>query len=1693
MLKRGAIDRKIIATILIFCFAFMNYFTLFSTISFADDNELGKQKSSRSSANVEYDVKFFQNNEEKGYEYEGGINEENLSIHIKTEVKNEGYLRNAKILIESENGLSFDILAESGDKYQIKDNQIDLSNIAAGEMSEIVLPIKYKEREDIENLNKKINARLVGVYVDKDGNEKGISENIILRLVWKTNTQFELESNIEKYIPYVNENQKGIIIQTSIKANMPINNSFVEKEELQIEALQIEDYKIEKVSVVRKSGEELSQDNWKFDEENNKVEIKLEDSKSLKSEEFLITYIFSGEKELQMPLKLNSNINGTIFMFGNNETSAAQLNAEYDITEKIGEIVTFEAISTESVKVGNLISNKFNSENNYPVNYETKIVSNISSADLVDGIMITENSDEFEKEEVKVPTNSLNKSIRVNKDNFEKILGQDGTIQILNSNGEVVAELNSNMLVDDNYAITFENGLDTLTIKTTAPKTDGNLMINIEKEIINTDYTVDEIKTFSNIDLKYTGSILYEENIENKVLEMESKIQLEKPQTKADITLSRNTLSTIAENNDIELTIKLNNTNEEVDLYQNPSFSLVFPEYIEDVEVSNIALANNEDVFIIKDANINKNEEGKIVLNIELEGTQSKYNANHLANGTNLIVKANMKLNIYTPMKQDSIEMIYANQNATSYANTINGMGYAEAKIEYKAPVGMVSVNKISNYGQEGKSIVSVEQGKITDKIDIYSDAKIATMEILVMNNNENNCSDIKILGRIPFKGNKDVKTGKDLGTTVDTTLASGIIAAQENLANATVYYSTNGEATEKLDDEKNGWTTEINNLSEVKSYLIVVNDYEIKPGDVLRYSYQYRIPENLEHNNNIYGSFETIYSNLKDVATTTEISAPDLVGLTTGVGPQLSVTVLPNIKDTAKEYEKIKYTIELENKGTDIAEDVKVNVAIPKGSTLATHQTQSTVEASKGWTLKADKEFTKTIKSINPGEKQTIEFFVQVNKLPTIEEFYASKEGFTKNSDGTYSIHESYTDENGETKYKDTQVSEIPEINLVCEATITAKDLQKELKVKDEGIVVEKSNLIAEESISAEENIVKVNEKIESKIEIKNNSDSTMRNIRIEKVLPEGLEYVDSYIRGYDEDGITIKKIETEGYDYASRKIVWEIESLEPGRTTFAIAELTVGEMKENVYKDTISTISTISVGGEEYQSGQVDIVIGRPNLQIEQKVLQTNKYVKVGDEIEYLFNIKNAGPVRANDVVLKDLLPKELQIRKLEYIVDGVEVSKVVTSNEDATIYTNIQPENEMVAKVTAKVKDISDEQKTITNIAELNAENIETIRSNEIENVIERTVNANNTNSNENEENTENQNGNQESNTNNAPVKTKYEITGTAWIDDNKNGSRDNGETKLSGVEVKIVNASTGEQIQTETTALDGSYEFKNLENGQYIVIFYYNSSKYGLTDYKKTGVEDNKNSDVISANEGNKIVATTDIITINNGSVSSVDIGVVEATKFDLSLEKSITKITVQNNDGTKTYNFDNQKLAKVDINAKYLSNAKVYVEYSFKIKNEGEVEGYAKNIVDYMPSELEFSTELNKNWYRGNDGNLYTEELSNAPIAAGEEKTVKLTLVKTMTEENTGIINNQAEIAESYNKAGIADTDSEANNKDQKEDDMSSADLIIGVKTGDTLIYLSAILTITVAMIILAVIIKKKKILLKLKVKFGKEV
>ena len=93
-----------------------------------------------------------------------------------------------------------------------------------------------------------------------------------------------------------------------------------------------------------------------------------------------------------------------------------------------------------------------------------------------------------------------------------------------------------------------------------------------------------------------------------------------------------------------------------------------------------------------------------------------------------------------------------------------------------------------------------------------------------------------------------------------------------------------------------------------------------------------------------------------------------------------------------------------------------------------------------------------------------------------------------------------------------------------------------------------------------------------------------------------------------------------------------------------------------------------------------------------------------------------------------------------------------------------------------------------------------------------------------------------------------------------------------------------------------------------------------------------------------------------------------------------------------------------------------------------------------------------------------------QELANTIINPGESKTIKLILTKTMTENNTALSNNRAEIYEQYNELGLVDIDSTPNNQAQGEDDIGAANVIISPATGAEVTYTCTIL---VGLVILA--------------------
>ena len=343
-----------------------------------------------------------------------------------------------------------------------------------------------------------------------------------------------------------------------------------------------------------------------------------------------------------------------------------------------------------------------------------------------------------------------------------------------------------------------------------------------------------------------------------------------------------------------------------------------------------------------------------------------------------------------------------------------------------------------------------------------------------------------------------------------------------------------------------------------------------------------------------------------------------------------------------------------------------------------------------------------------------------------------------------------------------------------------------------------------------------------------------------------------------------------------------------------------------------------------------------------------------------------------------------------------------------------------------------------------------------------------------------------------------KNGYKISGVAWVDSNKDGERQDDESKLPDVKVMLLykennqvvtDSKTGER-KIATTDNNGKYEFTGLQPNNYLVVFVYDNSRYTITTYQKNGVPTTSNSDAINMEvvlDGNKTnVGMTDTIKVVDKNIRYIDIGVYGEEKFDLKLDKFITKITLTTPTiGTSQTDYDNETFTKVEILRQNAGKSNIVVEYKIVVTNEGAIPGYANKIIDYLPEDVTFSSEVNPDWYISKNGDtIYSSSLANKKINPGESKEIKLVLTKKLTPESLGsIMSNTSEIYEATNDAGLQDIDSEPANKLESEDDIGQADIVLSVVTGKIVGY-SIIIVIALGIVVTGIIIIKKKVLSK---------
>lgn len=1599
-------------------------------------------------------------------------------------------------------------------KKSFENNILKLDQINAS--TKMYLEFKYNNEEYAYSSEGDV-LKFTGIYVDKDFKEHTIEKNVDFNINWKSKQDVEIITELTKYIPYTIGEKSGVIVQEKIVVNkenknnsilIPTNKTTIETNIPTIAGTMPSTVDVVATSIKGTTGKDIAQITdadfkWAYQENTQTVIIETNNDLSDKKawagsgyDEYIVTYQYN--LNIETVTEENRYIENKIKidnLLCNGESTFKGISNKAYLTGKVGEIVSWdtESISKEISK-GKMLAN-YNTENIYETEIKSKIEVNVASNELVNQIVLRNTETNFitSSDEALLTDSMYYKELMVTRDNLLSLVGEQGYVEILSEAGESLCKISPTLEPNERgeYVVKFDDEIRKIWIQTTQITGTGVLGINITKGIKTNEYEKAVIKDIKEIEEKVEMYAKYLDKTEaEKISETSIKTKLENTKTEATLELSTKDIPTSNKVENLEMKVELNNNKETSDMYENPTFLMVFPEEIKEVQVNNVGILYGDE-FKFKTADqIDLN--GQTAIRLEIEGKQNGFNNVNLANGTNIVLNVNLKADTYAPNAQKGIKLYYMNSDVTEYVaqTEMNDgiVGYDEEVINIVSGSGLVNITTLSGHKDEEEEIAIRGEKKVAE-VGAYEQEKTAEMKVTLINNEEASVQNVKILGRVPFENNKNISTKEDLGSTFTANMTNGITLDGISNENVKIYYSENEEATEDIANGQNAWTTNVEDFSKIKSYLIQLNNEEIKSKEVMDFKYNLDIPGNLEYDEKTYSTYKLFYtlngSSLEEGYTSMSIATPE--------GPNVSIEMTATPGEKAYINDIITYNIVVKNTGDEALNNVNVNALVPDGTVY----TES----------KISEDFAGYVKD---EEKKIADF--HIDKLEASQEVTFS-----------YMVT--------------VQNEELAGNNIEAYATVVTDEYPNGLNSSVVSLECKKAEFrISTISPYYSDTIFTENDEVKYEISVLNISNSVLNNVVFINNIPSEIIYKESNINIMKED---FNKIEHENdikYNESNGELKITIDKLEIGEELNVTVK---GNIRKKVSESKVILKSSVFADNTDiYSSSNMSIYLGSASIHAEQNSNVETTYVENGQEIEYYAIIENKGNYMSNNLKISTVIPKELEILNTYCYIgnENQEVSKedvMVVRNNECTKSIVINPKTKVIVKILTKVKENLENEDEIelnvkTTVEDENDDNSK-LESNEVKHIIKgkkgieptptenpnitptqtptSTPNVTPTNvpvETPDETPTNTPNVTQTPNltetpsvtinpqptatatvkptnnpNNNAEEKT-YKIIGTAWLDEDKDGVKDSNEKLLNGLNVKLVNVQTNNyekdsngKVITATTASDGTYALQEIKQGKYIVVFEYDTAQYSVTKYKVSGASEKENSNVatskVNIDGTEKVVAVSDTIEIINESIGDINIGLVKNSILDFEIEKTVKKITVKTNKQTEVYDFNNVSLAKAEIHAKEMDGAQVTIEYEIKIKNVGEVPGTIEEVKDYIPTGTTLVT--GSGWTNTNNTAINTS-LRNQTILANEEKTLYIQVTKTMNDQNTGVVENKAELG----KVNVT-TSSDAITRNEIRP--SSANVIITVKTGIQPMHI--ILIISGLLIILGVGIKIYKI------------
>ena len=1585
-----------------------------------------------------------------------------------------------------------DLIREA--KLDIKiaaDDEISLSNVI--EDTRIVVELEFDKEENLKvsDLYKAIKLQLGGKFINEDLEEVKVGKEEEVTVGWDYSADVSLESEFIKTSPFELGDIKGTIVESKVTLTrdiddenyLPIKNSRIEINVPKINDKYPTEVSVSANKLMATKGEDVgktifTEDNWKYNQGSGTIVISVDNLEegvakyTFGSDEYLITYRYEDIAE-GSSLNLQSSLKAIVEEFSGRENHVItkEINSGKDVLINADELISFNISSTEDIINKAEIYANYNSVDPiYETEFTNQVDIHILTSDVLDNLKVDLTKNVYkDKDGIEFDaTGIVYKQIKFNYLEIKNLLQNSGEIQVLSKDNELLYTLNGSLIENEEDCIIHLDNEEGIYLVAHDLAKNGLINCEITKAIVRPNIDKAVFRSIKYVEARASAVVKYAEiDADLPLATIATTKEFSESMTRANVTLNQKILSTTHLNENVEIKIELNNDKEDSDLYVKPSFEILFPKNINNVNIKNVNLISSDGLEIENYRTERQNDQTRLIVN--LNGAQTQFSESQVTNGTNVIILADIEVDEYTPAKDDQIKLYYFNEAVSNYESQTkwsiertlpNGVvkntnGFDAVVIKYQAPSGMVPINGIVNFDGQLSEVKSVKEGMKTELIATNTSSRVVTMEVLALNNTGEDCKDVVMLGRIPFKGNKNVVTGEDLGTTATGKMMGALKEDVQNANTVSIYYSENGEASANINGENNGWTEKPESFENIKSFLIVVKG-DMRTGTKLRYTYEYEIPENLPFDSKLSGSFGIFY----EVEEVTNKSYADTVALETEKGPRLDVSLTSDIDENTEvaEFKRILYTVRIKNSGSIDAENILIRVPRPTYGFFT--KTDYTKYGDFGYVAEegsADKEIP--IERLGAGEETTVTFIITVGERIALDSVVATKAIVTSS----------------------LSAAEI-ETNTV---THKIKDATFKTEVK-----VEKST-----------NLVPGGLQVYTLVAY-NKSKEDLKNVTIDFNVTKNQKVTKKSATMMDHSGDTPIADDKLVYNEEEGKLKVNFGDMEKGASCKVDVSTIMNQVDEGHKKfDTYFDISADGKAAE--RSTIVPSYIKRGFINGEDNSEEYLSEVNEEETFKLTTMVSNVGADIASDV--------EMQIEK----TDNVEIKAINSSSgksynyqeKDGKFVTRVEkidPESTILVDLVLKTKNLSGNESSTAKITRTltapDQENIligtnEVLVKNDKKTTAEKeaeikennkkttTETTNGTNNKKNTNNTQPANTNtnpapqqqepapvnNNTNTNTQPASTTpkaaYSISGSVWLDANENGAKDNDEKKLSNIKVYLYN-SNNEMVKSTLTSSSGTYKYSNVTAGKYYLTYEIDQDKFGITTYKSENVDPNSTSRAIKVDKD--LGAVSEEINLESGNADNINIGLVAKDIFDLTVNKYVSKINVTTKKGTEEYKYDNKDIAKVEIPSRYVSGAKVDIEYTIIIKNVGDIDGYVNNLVDYLPSGMTFDEKVNPNWYVDKEGNIFAKDIKNQLIKAGSEYTLKLILSKNMTADNVGTISNKIAIIDTYNNSQA---------EEKTDNNKSVQNTLVLISTGNTS---SVIIVFVIGVIVGAIIALQTK-------------